>query len=528
MDRVSVFFPERIGTISKNLYGMFVEHIGALVDGGIWVGEDSDIPNIHGIRKDLIEKLREIDAPVLRWGGCTNEVYDWRDGIGPREKRPVSMGASFRCTGKGQVNDFGTHEFVDFCRLCGAEPYITLNIAGGSPLDAFHWVEYCNMPYGISSLTKLRAENGSPEPFNIKYWSIGNENNEYGGMMNPEDYCAAYARVSSLGTSLWGDSKLIASGPTWSNIEYGRRFLHSFLDRGIGWTAKKLDGYSLHVYTFAYGHDTTFSKEEWYQSLSESIIMQRIIEETSSMLEEFDPNRKIGIYVDEWGHWTTLRTDEDRGHLPFFWQVGTMREAVVAAITLNIFNNNCNIVKMANLTGLINYIHSLFASEGKKMIVTPTYYVFKMMKEHHEAECIRTVCSSESKDGIERVFASASIKNGKSLITLVNTRYDEENDVILELHNCKYHENVEIEILAAEKPQACNSYENPDNVKPIKKTVSASGNELRLTLPPASVVCVRFDTDLDEELFDTPVIPPYERIKEREVGEGYALNLCRI
>ncbi len=530
MERVHILYPEKVGKISKNIYGFFVEHIGALIDGGIWVGEDSEIPNIRGMRKELIEKLREIDAPVFRWGGCTNEAYDWRDGIGPRDQRPVSLGLGNVVTqhNKGQNNDFGTHEFVDFCRLCGAEPYITLNIAGASPLEAFNWVGYCNLPQGFSTLTKLREENGSPEPFNIPFWSIGNENNEYGGMMTPEDYCAAYSRVTSLGTAIWKDSKVIAGGPTWSNIEGGRRFFRSLTDRGIGWSAKRIDGYSIHAYTIAFGHDATFSKEEWYQSLSESVIMQRIIEENAYMLEEFDPNHKIGLYVDEWGHWTTLRNDENRSGVPFFQQIGTMREALVAAITLNIFNNYCYIVKLANLTGLINYIHSLFISDKEKMLVTPTYHVFKMMKDHHEADCLRTVCASEIKDGVQRVMASASIKNNKTLVTLVNTRYDEPTEVVIELHHCRYPDSVEVETLAAEKPQDYNTFENKDRVSPVKTTVEASGNELKIVLPAASVVSLSFVSEPDQPLYDSPRIQPYENIKRREVGGGYAENLCRI
>ncbi|HBP37878.1 MAG TPA: alpha-L-arabinofuranosidase, partial [Clostridiales bacterium] len=392
MDRIHVIYPEKIGVISKNIYGFFIEHISSLIDGGIWVGENSAIPNINGIRQELVEKLRVIQAPVFRWGGCTSEVYDWRDGIGPRKKRPVTLGVAYRGNHKVQVNDFGTHEFIEFCRLTGADPYITLNVAGSAPMESFRWMEYCNMPKGTTSLAKLRGKNGSPEPFNVKYWALGNENNEHGGMMTPEEYCAAYSRVVSISHPLLENREMIASGPTWATIDSSRRFFASFNSRAPGW-CKRLDGYSLHYYSMADGHDDTFSEAEWYQSIIDSIGIVKVIEDHLTILQEFDPKRHVGLVIDEWGHWTTLNSGGPWFKKPMYSQIGTMREALVAAIILNIFNNYCDVVKMANLTALINYIHSLFMSEGEKLIVTPTYHVFDMMKAHQNATCIRTVCA---------------------------------------------------------------------------------------------------------------------------------------
>ena len=366
MDRIHVIYPEKLGVISKNIYGYFVEQIGALIEGGVWVGENSGIPNIHGIRSELVEKLRAINASVFRWpGGCTAEVYDWRDGIGPREKRPVTLAVNFRADGKAQANDFGTHEFIDFCRLAGADPYICLNVAGSAPLESFKWMEYCNMPRGMTGLAKLREENGSPEPFNIKYWGMGNENGTHGGMMTPEEYCAAYSRVVSISWSILENRETFATGPIWNNIDWTRRFFASYNSRAVGWEGKQLDGYSLHYYSGADGNDDTFSEEEWYQKLGNSMGMQKLIEDQATILHEFDPGRHVGLVVDEWGSWTSAKRvpSYDR---PLYLQTGTMREALVAAITLNIFNNHCDMVKMANITALINYIHSLFMSEGEK------------------------------------------------------------------------------------------------------------------------------------------------------------------
>lgn len=518
MDRIHVLYPEKIGIISKNIYGYFIEQIGAMMEGGIWVGEDSGIPNIKGLRKELIEKLRAIKAPVFRWGGCTSEVYDWRTGIGPRETRPVTLGVCYRGNGKVQHNDFGTHEFIDFCRLTGADPYITLNVAGSAPLESYHWMEYCNMPRGATSLAKLREENGSPEPFNVRYWAVGNENNEHGGLMTPEDYCATYCRVVSISHPLLANVEMVASGPTWGDADASLRFFHDFNRRGLGWGGKRMEGYSLHCYTFADGNDDTFSPEQWYRSLAESNVVQKLIDDHLSILQEFDSQRRIGLFFDEWGHWTTLKSG--RQHPSYLQQIGTMREALVAANTLNIFNNNCDIVKMANLTALINYIHSLFNSESEKLIVTPTYHVFDMMKEHQDAACIRTVCASEMRNGVQQVTASASVKAGVTLITLVNSRYDEPTEVTIELHNNRFPEDVVVEILAADDPHAHNTFDNPDAVTLARVVVGAVGHELRLTLPAASVVCVHFDSGAEGsiKLQDFARVLPYNIIRKRETN----------
>lgn len=523
MEKVHIFCSEKIGTISKDIYGLFIEHIAALIDGGVWVGENSDIPNINGVRKELIEKLKAINTPVIRWGGCTCEVYDWKEGIGPKEDSPVSMGASYMICGKVQNNDFGTHEFADLCKQCGADAYITLNVAGGTPMDAFHWIEYCNMPQGTTTLAKLREKNGSPEPLNIKYWSVGNENNEYGGLMTPEDYCSVYSRVTSLSLSLTGECKMIATGPTWSDNYGSRRFFESYNQRGHGWHCKKLDGYSLHYYTFPYGGDTGFTQEDWYLSLAETTYMEKAINDHISLLQEYDPKDHIKLVVDEWGNWTAFNGPRNKGK-PFFMQLGSMREAVVAAIGLNIFNNNCDYVMMANLTSMINYIHSLFLAEDDKLIVTPTYYVFDMMKKHQSATCLRTVCAAEMINGVERVLASSSVKDGKALITLVNTHYSEPTETLVELHNNVFPEEISVEILAADDPHMCNSFENPEAVTVKCEKISGGGNELKITLPPASVVCLSFDMKENENMTEIKRPTPYDRIKTREIPNFHSAH----
>ena len=320
-------------------------------------------------------------------------------------------------------------------------------------------------------------------------------------MMTPEEYCAAYSRVVSISHPLLENSEMVASGPTWATIDSSRRFFASFNSRAPGW-CKRLDGYSLHYYSIADGHDDTFTEAEWYQSLFDSIGIQEVIEDHLSILKEFDPKRHVGLFIDEWGHWTTLNSGGPWTEKPMYSQIGTMREALVAAIMLNIFNNYCDVVKMANLTALINYIHCLFVSEDEKLIVTPTYHVFNMMKEHQNAACIRTVCASETHNGLQRVTASASVKAGKTLLTLVNTQYSDPVDVTVELHNGLFPADIRIETLVADDPHASNTFENPSAVCAVREFTSAGagGHELQLTLPAASVVCLSYQSGEEASL----------------------------
>lgn len=510
MDRVHVLYREKIGTISKDIYGFFVETIGSLLEG-IYVGEDSDIANEHGIRSALIEKLKKINAPLFRWGGCTNEVYDWRDGIGPKEKRPVTLGLAYAMDNKPQKNDFGTHEFMNLCKLAGADAYITLNIASAPPIDAYHWMEYCNIPRGTTTLAELREKNGSPEPFNVKYFGLGNENNEHGGLMSPEDYAAAYSRVASISYAATRNTNLVASGPTWTevNVDWARRFLANFDRRGkfppwydcrtdafaMEWCGRKMDAISIHHYAYdsaADGNGECFTETQWYEALASGMKIEKLVEVYSQIIQEFAPTANTGLAIDEWGLWTTIKGGGPWFDKPMLRQVGTMREALVAALTLNVFNNHCDTIKLACLTALTNYIHSLFETRGAEMFVTPTYYVFEMMKEHQNAECVRTVCASETHEGVQRVYASASVKDGKTLVTLVNTCYSQPTDVIVELHNQAFDGDVEMTTLAADDPHAHNSFEHPDAVSSVKSILHACGSELCVTLPAASVVCIRY------------------------------------
>jgi len=308
-------------------------------------------------------------------------------------------------------------------------------------------------------------------------------------MMTAEDYCAAYCRFMAPTYTVSEGCYFIASGPIWNNVEWSRAFFENYNARGH-WDGKILNGYSLHLYSVGEGNDDTFSESEWYQQLRKSLKMIPLLADHRSLLERVGLLGKVELIIDEWGSWTSLKRTPSYDR-PLFEQVGTMREALIAGITLNIFNNNCDIVHMANITELINYIHSLFMSKAEKLFVTPTFYVFKMMREHQDALCVKTVCACEAVEGVDEVMASSSIKDEQTLVTLVNTRYEKPVEVKLCLHGAHFSE-VELVTLAADTPQAHNSFEHPDAVKSVERHLEASGDELTLVLPAASVVSLRF------------------------------------
>lgn len=493
MNKIHLLYPEKLGTINPNIYGHFSEHIGGVIYDGIWVGEDSDIPNIHGFRKELVEKFKAINPPVLRWpGGCFAETYDWRDGIGPKEKRPTTVNWWYNNDGRLESNQVGTHEFVEFCRLVGAKPYFAANATSTTPLEVRNWIEYCNFPQGSTSLAKLREENGDAQPLNVEYWGIGNENWGGGGNMVPEDYAATYRKYAMIAQSVGKGCKFVACGPNGNDLEWTRKFFNKYFDKDVnaGVYGNKLEGYSMHYYCGTAGTATEFTKDEWYELLERAAFMEDILVNQRKILDTYDPERKIGIIVDEWGCWHKDGSGPSKGG-NLFEQQSTMRDAVVAAMTLNIFNNHCDKLIMANVAQLVNNLHSLFLSQGDKMVETPNYYVFDMMKEHQGAEAVKTVLETAQNGGVDQISVSASVKDGKTLVTIANTSYDEEAEVELDLYGGNFSGTAQKTVLSA-KPDAYNTFDAPETVVPKTEEISAAGDKLTLTLPAASVTCIRF------------------------------------
>jgi len=371
------------GKINKNIYGHFSEHLGRCIYEGIWVGEDSEIPNIKGYRIDVLEALKKLKVPVLRWpGGCFADEYHWMDGIGPREKRPCMINTHWG--GVVENNHFGTHEFMEFCEMIGAEPYISGNLGSGTVQEMQQWVEYITFD-GKSPMADLRRANGREEPWKLKYFGIGNENWGCGGNMRAEYYADLYKRYATYVRN-FGDNVIykIACGPsagdyTWTEV----------VMREAG---HLLNGLSLHYYTLptnswtgSKGSATEFGEEEWFKTLKHTLVMEELVTKHSIIMDKYDPEKKIGLIVDEWGAWYDVEPGTNPG---FLYQQNTLRDALIAGINLNIFNNHCDRVQMANIAQLVNVLQAVILTEGDKMLLTPTYHVFNMYKVHQDADLL--------------------------------------------------------------------------------------------------------------------------------------------
>ncbi len=482
MERICLIGCEGKGTIAREIYGHFSEHIGGVFRDGVWVGEDSAVPNTHGFRNFVIEKFRAIEPPVLRFpGGCFAETYDWRDCIGPRAERPKTLNFWYNHDKRVETNEVGVHEFVDFCRMVGAQPYLAANLTAMTPLDMRNFVEYCDMPADTTSLAALREKNGDREPLGVRFWGIGNENWGGGGNMTPEQYAREYVRyATTVDSANMNGAKYVACGANGGDVAWTERFMREFRAKGC-----KLWGLSFHYYCGRAGDCVNFSEAEWDQLIAAAGKMQTLVERHRAAMRTFDPDEKIKIVCDEWGCWHNNGTGPSKGY-NLFEQQSTMRDAVITALTLNIFNNNCDVVAMANVAQLCNNLHCLFLTGGEHAIVTPTYYVFDMMKAHQGARHIRAAGAPHG------VSVSASEKDGAITVTAANLSYGEEKEIELSSFDEPLPEHAFITTLEA-VPQACNTFEAPDTVKPAAPVeLPFDGKTLRFRLPAAGVVSVVF------------------------------------
>ncbi len=466
--------------ISPNLYGHFIEHLGGCITGGIWVGEDSPVPNVGGVRRDFIELLRKIRPPVLRWpGGCFADDYHWRDGVGPPNHRPRTVNLWW---GQNvETNAFGTHEFISLCRAVGAQPYLAGNVGSGSPRELRDWVEYCNFP-ADSTLANLRRDNGSPQPFGVRLWGVGNENWGCGGHFCPEDYAAEYKRFATYLPDLGGTPNfLIACGPDGNNIDWTRRFftrLGSF---------RRIHGFAAHYYCGTAGAATQYTPDQWYELLYKATLMERLILQQHAAMSEFDPDHQIGLIVDEWGTWHPPAPGRNPKHL---WQQNTMRDALVAAITLDIFNRHADKIIMANLAQTANVLQALFLTDGEKLIATPTYHVFDMYKPHQGGQGITMDIQADQQHQLPGLMGSASIQGETLTLSLVNPSASNPVEAAIELLGAQAKE-VRITELFHPDIHAHNTFDSPGMVKP-NTTAARPGNEpWRHTLPPASITVWR-------------------------------------
>lgn len=503
MFRLTVHGDDRIARIEPEIYGHFTEHIGGVFYDGIWVGEDSPVPNIRGLRLGLIEKLKAIGAPVIRWpGGCFAETYDWRDGIGPREDRPTRINWWQSYDGRYEPNSVGTHEFVDFCRLAGAEPYIAANITSLTPLAIRDWIDYCNSPAGSTTLAREREKNGSAEPFNVRYWGVGNETWGGGGNMTGETYAHEFRRYAVIMKNACRDIELICSGANHSDWHWANDVL-----RVLEPSLKKMDGLSLHFYCGSAGNPLSFTEEEWYRQLRQALDIGRAIDRNWGFVVGYGMEEYARFVIDEWGCWHPAGSGpsvhmKEYGIDPapnnpdcvgnLFEQQSTMRDGIVAAATLNLFNNNAEKIRMAAVAQLVNNLHSLFLAGGDRLITTPTYHVFDMMKYHMGGEALRVSGDTgeirREKNSVPNLSVSASVREGVLSVTLANLSVTEAAGVSLELSGLIPEREAEIFMLTAGDPHACNTYDEPEKVCLSRSTVSFDGS---LTVPAFSALTAR-------------------------------------
>ena len=477
---------KKLSKISKEIYGHFSEHLGRCIYEGIYVGENSDIPNVNGMRKDVVEALKEIKIPVLRWpGGCFADEYHWKDGIGPKEKRKKLINTHWG--GTLEDNSFGTHEFMELCRQLECEPYINGNLGSGTVQEMSEWVEYLTFD-GVSPMADLRKENGNEEAWKVKYFGIGNENWGCGGNMTAEFYANMYRRYQTYCRNYPGNKLYkIACGPSDSNYEWTEELMKT--------AGNFMDGLSLHYYTFPGGWSNkgdarNFDNEAWYKTLNKTLKIDEFIKNHTKIMNKYDKEEKVGLIVDEWGSWYDVEAGTNPG---FLYQQNTMRDALIAGINLNIFNKNSRRVKMANIAQIVNVLQAVILTEGEKMILTPTYHVFNMYKDHQEATLLESYIETkeiglEEDSLVPNLHESASVdKDGRIIITINNLSLTEDYKVETELLG-KNPTKITANILTNEM-NACNTFEDPSLVKIEEfNNFSVSENGLSFTIPKCSVM----------------------------------------
>jgi len=478
--------------INKNIYGHFAEHLGRLIYEGIWVGEDSKIPNTRGIRNDVVAALKNLKVPVLRWpGGCFADEYHWKNGIGPRAERPGIYNTHWG--GVVENNHFGTHEFMDLVEQIGTEAYVSGNVGSGTVQEMQEWVEYMTSP-ATSPMANLRRRNGREEPWKVPYFAVGNETWGCGGNMRAEYYADLFLQYGTFVKNYRGNTvQKIASGSSDENYRWTDVLMNA--------AAKRMQGLSLHYYTLPTGNwqkkgsATEFDEDAWHATLKRALRMDEFITKHSAVMDKYDPEKKVGLVVDEWGTWYDVEPGTNPG---FLYQQSTIRDAITAALTLNIFHRHADRVTMANLAQTINVLQAVILTDKEKMILTPTYHVFEMFKVHQDARLVPTELTTpdyrRGDAAVPAVSSSASIDaTGKLHISLVNldAAKPARISVALSGHAAK---TITGRVLTAPSINSHNTFEKPDVVKPASfTTFSRTPQGLSVELPARSVVVLALE-----------------------------------
>ena len=491
-----------LGTIAPEIYGHFSEHLGRCIYEGIFVKPDSGIPNVNGMRCDVVEALKEIRVPVLRWpGGCFADEYHWKDGIGPLESRKRMVNTHWG--GVVEDNSFGTHEFFELCRQLGCKTYVNGNVGSGAVQEMSEWVEYMTFD-GVSPMAQLREANGHKAPWRVDYFGVGNENWGCGGNMTPAYYANLYRRYQTYVRQYRHDAPIrkICGGPNVDDLKWTKKvlktcFAHPHPEGAHGF----MDGLSLHYYVHPGGWQnkgsaTDFTEEEWYTTMEKALYMEELIRLHGDVMDKYDPEKKIGLIVDEWGSWYDVEPGTNPG---FLYQQNTMRDAMVAALSLNVFQRHTDRVKMTNIAQVANVLQSMVLTRGDKMVLTPTYYVFKMYIPHQGATPIPldvTTVRKDVRDGrsVDMLQATASRKDGKITVSLSNVDLDKEMEVTIALGNESKAKNISGNILTAGSIDDYNDFDKPEKVtlKPFSGAKAAKGS-IKVKLPAKSIVTLTFE-----------------------------------
>ena len=480
----------RISRINRNIYGNFSEHLGRCIYNGIFVGKDSPIDNVRGMRCDIVEALKQAKLPILRWpGGCFADEYHWKDGIGPLPTRKKMINTHWG--GVVEDNSFGTHEFFDLCEQIGCEPYVNGNVGSGSVQEMSEWVEYMTMD-GTSPMADLRKANGREQAWPLKYFAVGNENWGCGGNMTAEFYANQYRRYQTFVRN-YGASRIykVACGP--SDADY------RWTDVLMREAAHCIDGLSLHHYTVTgtwahKGSATDFTEAEYYKTLERAWDMETMVRTHAGIMDRYDPARRVGLIVDEWGTWFDVEPGTNPG---FLYQQNTMRDAMVAALNLNIFNKHSDRVHGANIAQLINVLQALILTDGEKMLKTPTYHVFEMYKTHQDGDLVQSAAATgKLEGGVPQVTESASVDaEGNVTVTIANMHASKAEKIEMRLDGGRY-ELVEAHTLSDEI-HALNTFDEPDAVCAKRYTgaactYDAMGTEVTFDLPACTLSLLRF------------------------------------
>jgi len=478
---------QKISKIDRDIYGNFSEHLGRCIYEGLYVGENSSIPNVNGMRIDVVNALKEMGLPVLRWpGGCFADEYHWKDGIGPKEARKKMINTHWG--GVVEDNSFGTHEFFELCRQIGCEPYVNGNVGSGTVQEMSEWVEYMTFD-GVSPMAEMRKENGQEKPWKMKYFCVGNENWGCGGNMTAEFYADQYRRYATYVRQYDANNRFqkIACGPNGADYNWTEVLMKK--------AAPYMDALSLHYYTCILdsqrkktGHALDFDDNEYYEIIEAAWRMEELVTRHGEIMNRYDPEKRVSLVVDEWGTWHKVEEGTNPG---FLYQQNAIRDAIVAGLTLNVFNKHSDRIRMANIAQTINVLQAVALTDGEDMLLTPTYYVFKMYKDHQNSTLLGSYITTDMIGGnnkLPQLIESASItEDGKIIATIVNTSLTESAEISCQIADFAV-KGITAEILTGEA-HAHNSFENKDAVKTVAfDGFEATADGFKATLPACSVV----------------------------------------